>query len=209
MPRLVVVIVVLAVSVLAGARLVTLYRENAALRTENARLRAGPSGGAPAPPPAARPPARPPVPPATGGGVSRLPRTLDAGQRQAMLAALAAEPGPDRRVWFQVDLTDPEATAFERQLEEVFREAGWTVHRIGAGDLRFKPGIRLLVADEEWPTYAARASGALEAAGIQYDSAIGYRAYYEEQVASRPEWRGPKLAPDQTYVLVIGPLPAS
>jgi len=195
MARLVVAIIVLAVSAGGATRLVSLYRENAALRRENAELRAG------------RPPAPASAPrAAVVPGMSALPRTLDPARRKVMLDTLAAHTGAERKVWFQVDQNDRESSAFQKELEGVFREAGWAVAVTGAGGLRFKPGIRLLVADEEWPGYASAASDALEAAGVEFSSAVGYRAYYDEQTAATPGWRGPKLEPDQTYVLLIGPV---
>lgn len=190
MNRIVLLLVVL-VAVGAGAY----YVVN--LTTENARLRQQVAGakGAPAPAPAARPA---PAGPA---------RTLTPGAREAMLATLREETGPVKKVWMRVDPNDAEAAGFAQTLEGVFKEAGWEVEKFGSDGLVFKPGIFLLVADEEWPSYAETANKALEGAGLGVTAARGYRAYYEEQTKEKPGWRGTKFLPDQTYVVLVGRKP--
>jgi hypothetical protein len=136
-------------------------------------------------------------------------RTLAEEQRRAMLEVLRAEAGPVKKVWFQVEQSKPEPAAFARTLEQVFREAGWEAHTSDAGGLAFKPGLAILVAEEDWPPYASTAYEALQKTGIDVKAARGYRAYYEEQRKERPGWRGPALGPDQTYVVIVGPSPAT
>jgi hypothetical protein len=148
-----------------------------------------------------------PTPPAQG--TSAAPRTLTEEQRQAMVEVLRAETGPVRKVWFQVELAKPEPLAYQKALEQVFRDAGWEVETSGAGGMTFKPGIYLLVGDDEWPSYASTAYDAFQKAGIDVKAARGYRAYYEEQKKEKPGWQGPKLATDQTYIVLIGPNPSS
>ena len=139
--------------------------------------------------------------------VSSAPRTFTDEQRQSMLSALRSEEGPVRKVWFVVDQSKAEPVAFVKSLEAVFREAGWEVETKGAGGLTFKPGVSLLVGEEEWPSYASTAYDALQKAGIDVKAARGYRSYYEEQKREKPSWQGPQLAADQAYVVIVGPNP--
>src|SRR5438045_3075256 len=151
---------------------------------------------------AGAPAVRPPTPP-----VATKPRTLTGEQKQAIIDALRGETGSVRKVWFHVEQTRAEPAAFARALEEAFRAAGWEVEESGSGGLAFKPGVSVLVADEEWPSYASTAYDALQKAGIDVKAARGYRAYYEEQKREKPTWQGPQLAADQTYVVIVGSNP--
>lgn len=146
---------------------------------------------------------------AAPSAVSTEPRVLTAEQRSTMLELLNGESGSMKKVWFQVEQGRPEPVAFQKALADVFREAGWEVDTAGSGGMTFKPGISLLVADEEWPSYASTAYDALQRAGIDVKAARGYRSYYDEQKREKPNWQGPRLAPDQTYVIIVGPNPAS
>jgi hypothetical protein len=96
-----------------------------------------------------------------------------------------------------------------KQLEQVFRDAGWDVATTDSGGLSFKPGVAILVAEEEWPPYASTAYEALQKAGIDVKAARGYRSYYDEQKREKPGWQGPKLSADQTYVVIVGPSPTA
>jgi hypothetical protein len=180
-----VVLPLLAVAVLAGAAyyVVHLQSELAALRTKAAEEKR-PSGPAAA-------------------------RTLTPEQRQAMLDVLRSESGDTRKVWFQVEFNRAEPVAFQKALEQVFREAGWEVQTGGVVGMTLKPGVYLLVADEDWPPYASTAYEALQRAGIDVKAASGYRAYYDQQKAEKPGWTGPKLGPDQTYIVLVGANPTS
>jgi hypothetical protein len=154
---------------------------------------------------AAQTPNRPAAAPAAPGGPAR---SLSDDQRQTMLGVLQGESDPEKKVWFQVDERNAEATAYQKQLAGLFREAGWKVEERGSGGLVFKPGLYLLVGEEEWPTYASSAYDAFDKAGIEVKAARGYRAYYEEQKREKPGWQGPALDPGQEYVVLIGPSPA-
>ena len=136
-------------------------------------------------------------------------RTLTAEQRAAMLDVLKGESGPVKKVWLMVEQSKPEHLAYETQIEQVFRDAGWDVIAMDAGSMVFKPGIFLLVGDDEWPSYAQTAYTAFQRAGIEVKAARGYRSYSEQKRKDEPSWRGPKLAADQTYVVAIGPNPPS
>jgi hypothetical protein len=175
------------------------------LRGELTDLRRETVGGQAQPDAAARSADAPPAPAAAPG----RPRSLSAEQRRAIVEVLQGETDSTRTVWFQVDERNSEAVAFQKELSAAFREAGWRVDERGSGGLTFKPGIFLLVGEEEWPHYATTAHDALGRAGLEVKGASGYRAYYEEQKRDKPGWQGPRLDPDQTYVILIGASPAT
>jgi hypothetical protein len=147
--------------------------------------------------------------PTSPSPTSTVPRTITAEQHTAMLDVLRSETGSVHKVWFQVETNRPEPAGFQKALADVFREAGWEIETAGSGGMTFKPGVSVLVADDEWPSYASTAYDALQKAGIDVKAARGYRSYYEEQKREKPNWQGPTLAPDQTYVVIVGPSPAS
>ena len=185
--------VVLPLIVVAAVVGAFVYVRN--LRSELATLRSGTAGDKRAP--------------AAVTGTSSLPRSLTPEQRQAMLDVLRSESGPTRKVWFQVELNRSEPVAYQKALEQVFRDAGWEVQTTGVTGMTLKPGVYLLVADEDWPSYASTAYEALQKTGIDVKAASGYRSYYDQQKAEKPGWQGPKLGPDQTYVVLIGANPTS
>jgi hypothetical protein len=158
--------------------------------------------GAPHPPGAVRQAGSP-------SPTSAVQRTITAEQRTAMVDVLRSDTGAVHKVWFQVEQNRPEPATFQKALADVFREAGWEVDTAGSGGMTFKPGVSVLVADDEWPSYASTAYDALQKAGIDVKAARGYRAYYEEQKRDKPNWQGPMLTPDQTYVVIVGPSPPS
>jgi hypothetical protein len=137
------------------------------------------------------------------------PRTLTDEQRQAMLGVLRGEGGQTRKIWFQVDLGKAEPVAFQKAIEQVFRDAGWDVDSKGAAGMTFKPGVYMLVGDEEWPADATTAYQAFQMAGIDVKAGSGYRDYYEQQKKEKPGWTGPKLGADQAFVVLIGANPGT
>src|SRR5262249_37476606 len=170
--------IVLAVVVIgAVAYIVRLQSQLSALQTGSETKRA-PSGAAP--------------------GAPAPPRTLTDDQKQAMLGVLKPEDGTTttatRRVWFQVEQGRAEPVAVQKALEQVFREAGWQVDTKGASGMTFKPGVYMLVGDEDWPQDASTAFQAFQIAGIDVKAGSGYRDYYEQQKKEKPGWTGPKLA---------------
>ena len=70
-----------------------------------------------------------------------------------------------------------------------------------------KSGIFLFMADEEPPPYVLRVSAAFEAAGIPTTGGRAYRTFYDQKKQEDPAWRGFDMAPEQTYVVVIGRRP--
>jgi hypothetical protein len=183
--------VVLALVIVAAVVGVVLYVQR--LHSELTKLRSAPAEEK-----------RAAAPPAV-----QVPRTLSDEQRQAMLEVLRSENGATRKVWFQVEQGRSEPVAYQKALEQVFRDAGWEVQTSGVFGMTLKPGVYLLVGEEEWPSYASTAYEALQKAGIDVKAASGYRSYYEQQKAEKPGWTGPKLDADQTYVVLIGANPTS
>ena len=183
--------VAVCAAILAAVVGVALYVQR--LHSELAKLKSGPvEEKRAAAPPAVQP-----------------PRTLSDEQRQAMLEVLRSEAGTTRKVWFQVEQGRSEPVAYQKALEHVFRDAGWEVQTSGVVGMTLKPGVYLLVGEEDWPSYASTAYEALQKAGIDVKAAAGYRSYYEQQKAEKPGWAGPKLVPEQSYVVLIGANPTS
>jgi hypothetical protein len=150
-------------------------------------------------------PDRAPNPPTT---VATVPsgRHLTDAERAAMLAALGAEQGSVRKVWFALAPGDPEAAALKDALEGVFKQAGWETATQTVTGMVLKPGLSILIAAEEPPPYVATAQRALEATAFQWKTGRGYRPYFEERKRADPKWPGIELAPDQDFVVVVGPM---
>jgi hypothetical protein len=108
-------------------------------------------------------------------------------------------------VWFATYTNDQTAVALQRQLEDVFQAAGWEVRANTPIRLTFKYGILLFVAESKAPRYLMDAAKALESAGVKMKVGTGYRAFAEKMKKKNPAWRGIRLAPEQTFVIVIGP----
>jgi hypothetical protein len=177
------------------------------LNAEIARMKAA----GPAAPAAA--PAAPAAAPAPAGGAATqaaagTPRSITADQKAAMLSALGGasetSSGEARPVWFATVPNNPEATAYQKELQAVFEEAGWQVR--GTSTVRFpmKPGIYIFAADEEPPDYLGQVNQAFEAAGIPVTSGRGYREYVQQKKQEDPNWVGLELGPEDTYVIAVG-----
>lgn len=198
----------IALAVVAGgvAYIVHLQSELTRLQGEVAQNKgvsrpvAAPAAKAPAP--AAQAPVAAAAPPVT-------PRTIEPEKRQAMIEKLGG-PGSSlsNPVWFATIPNNPEAAAFQKQLQGIFEEAGWLVK--GNVPVRFsmKPGVYVFAADEEAPNYVGTAQEGLEAGGIEITSSgRGYRDFYKAKKAENPSWIGFDMAEDQTYVIVVGRKP--
>lgn len=146
--------------------------------------------------------------PATPGPVAGG-RSLSGTQRDAMLAKLRATTSPERPVWFATYAGNSEAASFRLALQTIFEEAGWEVRGNAQVNFQLKPGLHLMAADEEPPQYVLDAGDALDAAGLKITVGRGYRVFFEEKKKENPNWNGVSLAPDQSYVLIVGPQPAS
>jgi hypothetical protein len=172
------------------------------LNAEIARMRAA----APAAPAGA--PARPAAPPPAPGAPAAAPaapvaaRSLSAEQRQAMLEKLQANPG--RPVWFATVPSNPEAAAYQKQLQSVFEAAGWEVKANTGVKFPMKPGIFIFAADEEPPDYLASVNDAFEAAGITVTSGRGYRDFVRQKKEENKDWVGLELGPEDVFVIAVG-----
>jgi hypothetical protein len=194
---------VLALVLLGGAAILItrLMLDNFALKVEVASLRAKQSAPAKAPAPA-------PAAPVAAAPANASGRVVDETARQMMIDALAAETASDKKLWLRVDPRDREASGFANQIAAVFREQGWDVKTLDNEGLRFKPGLLMLVGEEEEPpSYVTNAQKAIEAIGYEVTTGRGYKSYYETKKKETPDWQGTSFLPDQTYVLLVGRKP--
>ena len=127
-------------------------------------------------------------------------------QRIAILDNLAATP-TGSPIWFSTYTQDPNAVALQREIEDVFLQAGWQVRGNQPVQFRLKEGIFVFMADPDPPQYAIEARAALEAAGLSLSGGTGYRDYYQQMKRTNPSWNGIEMAPEQTFVVVVGPQP--
>jgi hypothetical protein len=132
-------------------------------------------------------------------------RMLSDEQREAMRSQLSTAPG--KKVWFVREPNDLEAEAFQRELEAVFQESGWEIASSSEASYRIKAGLYLYIADTELADHISAALNGLRAAGLEPFAGTGYRAYYERKKREDPNFRGNELAPEQDFVIVVGPNP--
>ena len=143
------------------------------------------------------------VPPVTAPAARQVTDT----ERAAMLAALGAEQGATRKVWFAMPPNDPEAASLKSAFEGVFKQAGWQTETQTITGMVLKPGLSILIASEEPPSYVSTAQRALESTSFEFKTGTGYRPYYEDRKKADPNWPGIPLGPDQEFVVVVGPRP--
>ena len=134
-------------------------------------------------------------------------RILSDEEREALRSELSAEPG--KKVWFVREPNDPEAESFQRELEAVFQESGWEIADSSEAGFRIKAGLYLYIADAEPADHISAALNGLRAAGLQPFAGNGYRAFYERKKQEDPSFRGHEFAPEQDFVIVVGPNPDS
>lgn len=132
-------------------------------------------------------------------------RTVSDEQARAVMDMLVTETGPVKKVWFTVMPGDPEAAALKERFETIFEQAGWEASTNTVSGMMLKPGVMVLIAEEEAPPYVDTAVKALGVSGLDVKSASGYRPYYEEMKQKNPNWPGIGLAAGQDYTVVIGP----
>lgn len=181
------------------------------LRSDNERLRArvaflsatGTAAEDNTPPTAAPAPTPAPTPAADAPTTPPGPNRLTDDDRAAMRAKLPATATPESRVWFSVS-PDPEAQALAQDIQQVFQQAGWNVVTRPT-TFNVRPGFFFFAADESPPNHVEDALKALQVAGFAPTVGLGYRSFYEERRRADPNWRGFELAPDQTFVIVVGP----
>jgi len=131
---------------------------------------------------------------------------LTAEQADAIGAVLKTDTGSGRTAWFQIEQNNAATGAFQAALGRVFTDAGWTVKTVRS-PYGFKPGVFLMAADENPPEFVVTVKDALNAAGWDVRYLTGYRAFFKSKV-NDPEWHGPELTDDQSFVIVIGSRPA-
>jgi len=144
-------------------------------------------------------------PSAAAQATARPPRSLSETERASMLRVLAGDAGPVRKVWFAVAAGDRESTALKDAFEGVFKQAGWDTVTQTITGMVLKPGLSILVASEDPPSYVVVAQQALESTSFTFKVGSGYRGYFEERRRADPTWTGIPLAADQEYVVVVGP----
>jgi len=148
-------------------------------------------------------------PAATAAKAAASSRAPDASERAAMLDILKGEAAPERAAWFAYMAGSAAGNALADALAATFREAGWKVQVQALSGMALKPGISVLLADEQPPAFAETALRAMQASGIDVKSASGYKPYYDEKKAENPNWPGVPLAKDAAFVIVVGPEPKS
>lgn len=160
-----------------------------------------------APAPAAAPAAAPQAAAPAAAPVN--PRQLSDSQRQTLITELGG-PGSSlgNPVWFAVVPNNPEAAAFQKQLQSAFEEAGWKIRGVETLRFQVKAGVHVFAADELPSNYIEIAENALNGANVPVvSSGRGYRAYVEEKKKENPDYVGIDLAPNQDYVIVVGRRP--
>lgn len=147
--------------------------------------------------------------PSPAKAAAQSTRAPDATERAAMLDILKVETAPARAAWISYSAGSAEGQALADALAGVFREAGWKVEVNALGGMVLKPGVSMLIADEEAPTWVETALQAMGKSGIEVKSASGYRSYFDEKKKENPAWPGVPLAKDAAFVIVVGPEPKS
>jgi len=127
-------------------------------------------------------------------------------QRQQILSTLKAQTVPERRASFHVYQSNPETTAVQTALQRLFEEAGWPTQTVRT-TYPLKSGIFLLAGDETPPPYVDAVNDAFSAAGMDVQYLTGYRAFIAERKQSNPNWRGPDLAENEAFTIVVGSKP--
>ncbi len=150
---------------------------------------------------AATPAATAPTAPST----TPAPPIEDAA-REALVQTLSEAPRGSP-VWITATAYDPRAISRSEELATLFRRAGWDVRAVGRTAVRVRPGLFLFAADDSPPSYVDVARRAAEAAHLEPTLSGGYRAFYDERMRMDPEFQGFPLAPDQSWVLVVGRIP--
>ena len=67
----------------------------------------------------------------------------------------------------------------------------------------------MFMAHDEPAAHVSTALNGLRAAGLDPYAGKGYRAWYEQQKEADPSFLGHELAPEQDFVIVVGPNPDS
>ncbi len=133
-------------------------------------------------------------------------RVLSDEARDFLIAELSVLTG---KVWFVTQANDREADAFQRELEDTFLESGWEIAGSSEATISLRAGLRVFVADDVLPDHVSIAVDGLRAAGFDVFAGSGYRAFYERKIEEDPNFSGVELAPEQDFVIVVGPNPSA
>jgi len=152
---------------------------------------------------AAASPSPDPSPAAPAAGTD--PRMLTVEAHAALIAALGEASG--NQVWFVTQANDPEADAFQREIEDAFLQSGWEVAASSKSTRPLRAGLRVFAADVVLPDHVSIAVSGLRGTGFEVFAGSGYRAFYDKQKEKNPSFSGVELAPDQDFVIVVGPNP--
>jgi hypothetical protein len=191
-PRIALAVLVIAL-IGAGAYIFQLHGQ-VAQRDQRAAAPARPADSAPAAGAAA-------VGDAAASGV------LTPQQEQTMVTALRTVAEAERRAWFQVQANNQTTAPVQAALQRVFEQAGWTTATVRS-PYPLKSGIFILAGDETPPGSVDAVNGAFGTAGIDVQYLTGYRAFFNDRKLNNPNWVGPELAKDQSFIIVIGSRPA-
>jgi tetratricopeptide (TPR) repeat protein len=133
------------------------------------------------------------------GGPATLPRDT----RALLVANLSVQP-PNTPAWIAYDGRDAWARDRATDLASAFKEAGWTVRRLGEAPFSLRPGTFIMAADDPPSAAASTAHDALDVAGLAPTVGTGYRAYAEERRRADPAWSGFYFEPEQEFVVAVG-----
>ena len=157
----------------------------------------------PAPAPGA-PAVKPPVAAAPAAAVTST-RAPDDAEKAAMLEVLTAETEENKRAWFLYSAGQDESGALAKSLAQTFESAGWKTSVRELRGMALKPGVSILAAEEEPPSWVGTVNEALGKGGLDPKFGTGYRAFYEEKKKENPAWPGIALGADEVFVVAIGP----
>ena len=133
-------------------------------------------------------------------------RRLTEEARNDLIAVLSTESG--QQVWFVIQPDDPEADAFQLEIEDAFLQSGWKIAASSKFSGPLKAGIKVFAANDVLPEHVSVAVSGLRSIGLDVAAGTGYRAYYDSQKEKNPNFQGIELAPDQDFVIIVGPVPA-
>ena len=133
------------------------------------------------------------------------PRMLTNETRDNLITALSEASG--KQVWFVTQANDQEADSFQFEIEDAFLQAGWVIASSTNFAKPLRAGLRVYVADAELPDHVSVAVNGLRGIGLDVFAGNGYRAFYDKQKEKNPDFSGVELAPDQDFVIVVGPNP--
>jgi hypothetical protein len=128
---------------------------------------------------------------------------LDATTRATLERVLSTAP-PGSPAWISAPQADARAVGLAQDLAAAFAKSGWRTQPVQRTAAGVKPGTYLFAAEDEPPAYFETVRQALVEAGFAPSVATGYRAYYAEKKRIDPKFNGFPLAPEQSFLVVVG-----